>query len=57
MTYYLVCAALPFIAALQRYAVAYGYEGVSKNEAWLSAKGTFIMMVIIAVVIAAIPPK
>ena len=41
MTFYIVAFIVPFIAALQRYSVAYGYEGKSKQEAFKSARMTF----------------
>ena len=37
--FYVAGVAIPFICALLRYAVAYGYQGVSRDAAWQSAKG------------------
>ncbi len=45
----ITCAiAIPFIAGLQRYAVAYGYQGLTKTAAWRQAKGGFIGGVMIS---------
>ena len=51
MFFYISLIILPFVAALQRYAKAYGYDGLSKQEAFHSAKGAFIVMTIIEVII------
>lgn len=39
--YWIAAIALPFVASLQRYAVAYGYEGVGRAEAFKSARCVF----------------
>lgn len=36
--------ALAAIAAFQRYSVSYGYEGLSKQEAWSQAKRVFVLV-------------
>jgi len=32
--FYIAAASLPFIGALHRYAVSYGFRGVSRRVAW-----------------------
>ena len=44
----IAAVALPFIAGLQRYSVAYGYAGNSKREAFKSAKGVFLIACLIS---------
>lgn len=38
--------AIPCVAALQRFAVAYGYEGQSKEQALGGAFGVFTMLLL-----------
>jgi hypothetical protein len=54
MLFYICSIAAPSIASLQRYAVAYGYEGRSKKEALQSARGVFVIVALIVAVNAAI---
>lgn len=51
LAFYLACVAFPFVAALQRYAVAYGYEGVTEEEAKHSATGVLMIASIISIVV------
>ena len=51
--FWIAAVAAPFLAGLQRYAVAYGYQGVSRRAAWDSAWKTTVMAALIVGVIAA----
>lgn len=51
MFYAFIPYAVPFIAALQRYAVAYGYEGKTRLQSWHEAKGVFVLLGLIVVAI------
>lgn len=46
--YWIAAIALPFVASLQRYAVAYGYEGVSRSDALKSARCVFAIAAIVS---------
>lgn len=48
---YIALIILPFIASLQRYAVSYGYEGKTKQEAFKSAKGIFIFFCFVSAIV------
>lgn len=45
---------LPFIGALQRFAVNYGYRGQDWDEAWEDARRVFFMLGMISAAILAI---
>lgn len=44
--------ALPFVGALQRYAVSYGYQGLSKAQSFRNAEMVFLMLGTISAFIA-----
>lgn len=54
MTWPLVLAhvGLPLVGALQRYAVAYGYQGLSKREAFHSAEMAFMALALVSAFVA-----
>lgn len=50
--FYTIVIIFPLIAGLQRYAVAYGYDGQTKAQAWNSARiasavVAFIMVILV----------
>ncbi len=42
MAFWIAAVLAPFVAGLQRYAVTYGYGGVSRSEARKNAKDGFV---------------
>lgn len=39
---------LPFVGALQRYAVSYGYQGLTREQSLENAKMVFLMLALIS---------
>jgi hypothetical protein len=48
--FYTCLVAVPVIAALQRFSVAYGYEGITRAAARRQARNVFVMLAMICAI-------